>query len=105
MILLATLTTLVPYAFSAAAQLMLSLKDRALFDAAAPDPRRDHRDARVRATRFWMIYGAGQEIIAKGFMLLLRGHPGVRRASSGGSQAETAAGGARARDRPAGRPP
>ena len=53
-ILLATLTTLVPYAFSAAAQLMLLFQDRALFSrgtwlATRRSPRWPSRYS------FWMI--------------------------------------------------
>jgi APA family basic amino acid/polyamine antiporter len=73
-ILLATLTTLVPYAFSAAAQLQMLFQDRALFN-----PRHLVRDAVIAALAFgysfWMIWGAGEEIIAKGFLLLTAGIP------------------------------
>jgi APA family basic amino acid/polyamine antiporter len=73
-ILLATLTTLVPYAFSAAAQawLWLHLRERIA-------PRRLIGDLVIASLAFaysvWAIWGAGQEIIAKGFMLLLAGIP------------------------------
>ena len=73
-ILLATLTTLVPYAFSAAAQGYLWMHDREAFSA-----RRFVTDVVVASLAFtyslWAIWGAGQEIIAKGFMLLLFGMP------------------------------
>ncbi|MBC7461300.1 MAG: amino acid permease [Thermoleophilia bacterium] len=73
-ILLATLTTLVPYAYSSAAQLQMLFTDRKLFDA-----RRLTRDAVIAglafAFSFWMIYGAGTEVIAKGFLLMLAGVP------------------------------
>ena len=73
-ILLATLTTLVPYAFSAAAQAYLWVRDRAAFNV-----RRFVTDIVVASLAFtyslWAIWGAGQEIIAKGFMLLLFGMP------------------------------
>jgi APA family basic amino acid/polyamine antiporter len=73
-ILLATLTTLVPYAFSAAAQISLWLHDRARFSA-----RVLARDIVIASLAFaysvWAIWGAGEEIIAKGFMLLLVGIP------------------------------
>jgi APA family basic amino acid/polyamine antiporter len=73
-IILATLTTLVPYAFAAAAQLMLMFSDRERFSG-----RRLALDATIAvlafAYSFWMIYGAGQEYIAQGFLLLMAGIP------------------------------
>jgi APA family basic amino acid/polyamine antiporter len=73
-IILATITTLVPYAFSAAAQLMLMFKEPERFTG-----RRLAFDASVAflafAYAFWMVYGAGQEYIAQGFLLLLAGIP------------------------------
>ena len=73
-VLLATLTTLVPYAWSAAAQVQLFFTDRALFSSA-----RLGRDVTVASLAFaysaWAIWGAGEEIIAKGFMLLTAGIP------------------------------
>jgi basic amino acid/polyamine antiporter, APA family len=73
-LLLATLTTLVPYAFSAAAQLQMLFQDRQLFN-----PRHLARDAAIAALAFgyafWMMWGAGEEIIAKGFLLLIAGTP------------------------------
>ncbi len=73
-IILATLTTLVPYAFAAAAQLMQMFNDRESFTG-----RRVARDATIAilafAYSFWMIYGAGQEYIAQGFLLLMAGIP------------------------------
>ena len=73
-IILATLTTLVPYAFAAAAQLMQMFNDRENFTG-----RRVARDATIAilafAYSFWMIYGAGQEYIAQGFLLLMAGIP------------------------------
>ena len=73
-ILLATLTTLVPYAYSAAAQAHLYLTEPELFD------RRDFaRDVAIAAVAFaysvWAITGSGKDIIAKGFVLLLAGIP------------------------------
>ena len=73
-ILLATLTTLVPYAWSAAAQVQLFFQNRELFSRA-------HfvRDTIVAALAFaysaWAIWGSGTEVIAKGFMLLTAGIP------------------------------
>jgi APA family basic amino acid/polyamine antiporter len=73
-ILLATLTTLVPYAYSAAAQLMLLVADRARFSG-----RRLATDATVALLAFgyslWAIAGAGYEVVFKGFLLLLAGIP------------------------------
>jgi APA family basic amino acid/polyamine antiporter len=73
-IILATLTTLVPYAFAAAAQLMLMFSDRERFSG-----RRLTLDAVIAilafAYSFWMIYGAGEEYIAQGFLLLMAGVP------------------------------
>jgi len=73
-ILLATLTTLVPYAYSAAAQLMLLVSDRARFSG-----RRLATDAVVALLAFgyslWAIAGAGYEVVFKGFLLLLAGIP------------------------------
>jgi APA family basic amino acid/polyamine antiporter len=73
-IILATITTLVPYAFSAAAQVLLMLREPERFAG-----RRVAVDATVAivafAYSFWMIYGAGQEYIAQGFLLLLAGIP------------------------------
>ena len=74
MILLATLTALVPYAYSAAAQVMLLVTEPAAFEG-----RRLARDATIALLAFgysvWAISGAGQDVIAKGFMLLLAGIP------------------------------
>ena len=73
-ILLATLTTLVPYAYSAAAQAHLYLTEPELFDRR--DFVRDVRSRRSRSpTRVWAITGSGKDIIAKGFVLLLAGIP------------------------------
>ena len=73
-IILATLTTLVPYAFAAAGQLMLMFTDPERFSG-----RRLTLDATIAilafAYSFWMIYGAGEEYIAQGFLLLMAGVP------------------------------
>src|ERR671916_1007973 len=73
-ILLATLTALVPYAYSAAAQVMLLVNDPQAFQG-----RRLARDASIASLAFayaiWAIAGAGQDVIAKGFVLLLAGIP------------------------------
>jgi basic amino acid/polyamine antiporter, APA family len=73
-IILATITTLVPYAFASAAQLMLMFREPEKFSG-----RRLVVDATVAILAFlysfWMIYGAGQEYIAQGFLLLMAGIP------------------------------
>jgi basic amino acid/polyamine antiporter, APA family len=73
-ILLATLTTLVPYAYSAAAQAYLYVTEPELFDR-----KLFARDMAVAALAFaysvWAITGSGKDIIAKGFVLLLAGIP------------------------------
>jgi APA family basic amino acid/polyamine antiporter len=73
-LLLATLTTLVPYAYSAAAQVVMFYRDRRLFSGA-----KFARDTVIASLAFaysaWAIWGAGQEVVAKGFMLLLAGIP------------------------------
>lgn len=73
-ILLATLTTLVPYAYSAAAQVVLGIREPERFERG-----RFVRDTVIAALAFaysvWAIAGAGQEIIAKGFILLMAGVP------------------------------
>ena len=73
-ILLATLTTLVPYAFSAAAQAWLWLVEPESFRA-----KHLIRDTVVAVLAFaysvWAIAGAGDDIVTKGFVLLLAGIP------------------------------
>jgi APA family basic amino acid/polyamine antiporter len=73
-ILLATLTTLVPYAYSAAAQLMLFITDRAAFSGV-----RLARHSAIAMLAFayslWTIAGSGYEVVYKGFILLLAGIP------------------------------
>jgi APA family basic amino acid/polyamine antiporter len=73
-ILLATLTTLVPYAFAAAAELFLMFKERAQFTA-----RKLTRDVVVALLgfgyAFWAMIGSGNKTIAWGFMLLMAGLP------------------------------
>ncbi len=73
-IILATITTLVPYAFAAGAQLMLMFREPEKFVG-----RRLAVDATIAVLAFlysfWMIYGAGQEYIAQGFLLLMAGIP------------------------------
>ena len=73
-ILLATLTTLVPYAYSAAAQAYLYITERERFQ-----PRHFVRDIVIASLAFaysvWAIAGSGQDVIAKGFVLLLAGIP------------------------------
>jgi basic amino acid/polyamine antiporter, APA family len=73
-ILLATLTTLIPYAYSAAAQVYLYITDRAQFVA-----RSFMRDTVVASLAFaysvWAIAYSGKDVIAKGAVLLLCGIP------------------------------
>jgi APA family basic amino acid/polyamine antiporter len=73
-ILLATLTTLVPYAFSAAAQAWLWLVEPESFQA-----KHLVRDTVIAVLAFaysvWAIAGAGDDIVTKGFVLLLAGIP------------------------------
>lgn len=73
-LLLATLTTLVPYAYSAAAEIQMFFADRELFSG-----RKLARDTVIALLAFaysvWAIYGSGFEIIAKGFLLMMFGVP------------------------------
>jgi APA family basic amino acid/polyamine antiporter len=73
-ILLATLTTLVPYAYSAAAELYLLATG-----AAERSWRRIARPLVVAALAFayslWAIGGAGYQVVFRGFLLLLGGIP------------------------------
>ena len=73
-ILLATLTTLIPYAYSAAAQVMLFITDREHFNSA-----RLGRDTVVAALAFaysmWAIAGSGYQVVFRGFLLLMAGLP------------------------------
>jgi APA family basic amino acid/polyamine antiporter len=73
-ILLATLTTLVPYVFSTAAQLLLLVTDRDRFEG-----RKLAGHATIAALALaytlWTIAGSGYEVVYKGFLLLLLGIP------------------------------
>jgi APA family basic amino acid/polyamine antiporter len=73
-VLLATLTTLVPYAFAAAAELFLMARERERFAG-----RRAVRDVVIAflgfAYAFWAIVGSGNKTIAWGFLLLMAGLP------------------------------
>ncbi|MBS1676038.1 MAG: amino acid permease [Actinobacteria bacterium] len=73
-LLLATLTTLVPYAYSAAAQAYLYITEPEMFER-----KRFLRDTVIAFLAFaysvWAITGSGMDIIAKGFVLLLAGIP------------------------------
>jgi APA family basic amino acid/polyamine antiporter len=73
-ILLATLATLIPYAFSAISELLLFITDRQSFPAL-----RLARDVVVALLAFaysvWTIVGSGYDIIAKGFVLLIVAMP------------------------------
>ncbi|MER6591112.1 amino acid permease [Micromonospora purpureochromogenes] len=72
--LLATLTTLIPYVFSAAAQLLLLITDRSRFEA-----KRLAGHATIAALALayaiWTVAGSGYEVVYKGFLLLLLGIP------------------------------
>ena len=73
-LLLATLTTLVPYAYSAAAEVYLFVKRPELFDG-----KKFLRHVVIATLAFaysvWAIVGSGQEVVAKGFVLLMLGVP------------------------------
>ena len=73
-VLLATWMTLIAYAYAAAAEVVLFIRDRNLFSRT-----RLVRDSAVASLAFaysvWAIWGSGQEWLAKGFMLLLFGIP------------------------------
>jgi APA family basic amino acid/polyamine antiporter len=73
-VLLATWMTLIAYAYAAAAEVVLFVRERELFSWAKLT-----RDSAVAALAFaysvWAIWGSGQEWLAKGFMLLLFGIP------------------------------
>ncbi len=73
-LLLATLTTLIPYASAASGQVMLLIKDRDSFSG-----KRLAGYVVVAALAFaysvWAIYGAGQEVVFYGLLLLLAGIP------------------------------
>ncbi len=73
-LLIATLTTLIPYAYSAMAQLLLFAKDHEHLSG-----RKLLTDVAVTILAFayavWAIYGAGQEVVFYGMLLLLAGIP------------------------------
>jgi len=73
-ILLATLTTLVPYAFCAMAELILLIKRREQFSA-----KRLVGSGVIAIVAFiysvWAVYGAGAQTVLLGFLLLLLGIP------------------------------
>jgi APA family basic amino acid/polyamine antiporter len=74
MLLLATLTTVVPYAFAAAAEVAMFIKEPERFTG-----RKLVRDTIVAVLGFgyaiWAMYATGPESIAKGYMLLMLGIP------------------------------
>jgi len=73
-ILLATLTTLVPYAYAAAAEMYLFVSERERFSG--PNLARDLVIAVLAfAYAIYAIVGAGTDVIAKGFILLMLGVP------------------------------
>jgi APA family basic amino acid/polyamine antiporter len=73
-ILLATLTTLIPYAYSAAAQVMLFITDRGAFSGV-----KLARDSVIASLAFayslWAIAGSGYQVVYRGFLLLMAGLP------------------------------
>jgi APA family basic amino acid/polyamine antiporter len=73
-VLLATWMTLIAYAYAAAAEVVLLVREPLLFSWAKLT-----RDTVVAALAFaysvWAIWGSGEEWLAKGFMLLLFGIP------------------------------
>jgi basic amino acid/polyamine antiporter, APA family len=73
-ILLATWMTLIAYAYAAAAEVVLFVRERELFSWVKLG-----RDTVIAGLAFaysvWAIWGSGQEWLAKGFMLLLFGIP------------------------------
>ncbi|HEU5023524.1 MAG TPA: amino acid permease [Spirillospora sp.] len=73
-ILLATLTTLIPYAYAAMAELVLLATDRAAFSGV-----RLARSAVIALLAFgytvWAIGGAGYEVVYKGTLLIFAGMP------------------------------
>lgn len=73
-ILLATLTTLIPYVFSAAAQLMLLVTDRARFDVKRLA---GHASVAALALAYgiWTVAGSGYQVVYRGLLLLLLGIP------------------------------
>ncbi len=73
-ILLATLTTLVPYAYSAAGQLMLLITDRERFEGGRL-VRHSLIASLALAYSLWAIAGSGYQVVFRGFMLLLAGWP------------------------------
>jgi APA family basic amino acid/polyamine antiporter len=74
MLLLATLTTVVPYAFAAAAEIALMAKEPERFTG-----HKLLRDSVVAFLGFgyavWAMYATGSEAIAKGYILLMLGIP------------------------------
>jgi basic amino acid/polyamine antiporter, APA family len=73
-IIIATLTALIPYAFAAAAQIYLLFADRPSFSGANL-ARNGIIAFLALAYSCWAIWGAGYKPIAEGFMLLLAGIP------------------------------
>ena len=73
-ILLATLTTLMPYAFCAMAELIILMKDPARFRG-----QRLFGSGVIAVVAFiysvWTVFGSGPEIVLYGFILLLLGIP------------------------------
>jgi len=76
-ILLATLTTLVPYVFCALAEIMIWLRSGAIGDSRSGAPTLSVLMLGGLAFLYslWAIYGAGQDVVFYGFLLLLAGVP------------------------------
>jgi APA family basic amino acid/polyamine antiporter len=73
-VLIATLTTVVPYAYAAAAELHMFFSDRELFSG-TNFTRHSAIALLAFAYSVWAIWGAGKDVIAKGFMMLMIGIP------------------------------
>jgi len=73
-IIIATLTALVPYAFAAAAQIYLFFEDREAFSGVHL-VRYTIVASLALAYSTWAIWGAGADAVRKGFILLLAGIP------------------------------
>lgn len=73
-VLLSTMTALVPYVFSAAAELLIRIRTPELFDAAKMK-RSSVLALLAGVYGTWAIGGSGQEIVFWGFLLLMAGLP------------------------------
>jgi basic amino acid/polyamine antiporter, APA family len=73
-VLIATLTTVVPYAYAAAAELYMFVSDRALFSG-TNFARHTAIALLAFAYSVWATWGAGKDVISKGFIMLMVGIP------------------------------